>query len=113
MRVEICPAQLVPDDVLVLRLCGIVDAGVLHSQGSGLPEAASELRAWISPGLLARAAWSLPGNFWTEVGAGVGFPLERYAFYYGQSGAPAGDTQVSQVAAVGATLALGAGYRFP
>jgi hypothetical protein len=108
-RAEGCPARLGLGP-LVTTACLKLDAGVLRSEGTGLPNSEKTSRPWVVPGVLARLTWPSSGNVWVEGSAGVGVPLGDYTFSYQQSGAA--KVEVSRVSELGAEFGLGAGYRF-
>jgi hypothetical protein len=111
VRAEACPLRL-GQETLSATVCAAVDAGVLGSEGTGLPNIASDNRAWVVTGALSRVAWGLRDGPWIEAAAGFGVLMERYSFYYYQVGGMPGTTQVGQMPLVGAEFGLGAGYRF-
>jgi hypothetical protein len=108
-RAEGCPVRLGLGP-LVTTACLKLDAGVLRSEGTGLPNSERANRPWVVPGALARLSWPSPGGVWVEGSAGVGVPLGDYTFSYQRAGVAT--VEVSRVSAVGAELGLGAGYRF-
>ncbi len=111
-RAEVCPAHLLLQGSIRLGLCGAIDAGVLRTEGTGLPNVQADYRPWIAPGAFGRVQWSLPGGAWVEGGGGLSMPLERYVFYYERAGS-AGDSDVSRIPALAGALTLGGGYQFP
>jgi hypothetical protein len=108
-RVEGCPARLGPGWLFVTA-CLDVEAGVLSSHGTGLATEDQEGRPWVIPGALVRLAWTQSSSSWIEGSAGIGLPLERYAFHYD---GPEGQVQAFRMPAVGSELGLAVGYRLP
>jgi hypothetical protein len=109
-RAEICPARLAVAPVVV-EACGALDVGAFSASGSGVDHPNDATRAWVSAGIAARGTWSLTRTFelWAE--PGLDFPLRRYQLGYLSAD---GQTQATTlVSAVGGSLSLGAGIRFP
>jgi hypothetical protein len=111
-RVEGCPAKLRLAS-LVATACLKLDAGLLVSEGTRLPNADENSHPWVVPGALGRLTWPSDAGPWIEGAVGFGVPLERYTFYYQLGGVTGATEAVFRVPALGAELALGAGYRFP
>jgi hypothetical protein len=109
-RVEACPLRIARTTEIALFLCAALDAGALRSGGTGLQSNTTDLRPWLAALALGRLTWSLTGRFFVEGGGGLLAPLTPYSFFYkeGASSAP-----VHQIASLGATFGIDAGYRFP
>jgi hypothetical protein len=110
-RLEGCPLRFSWATDLTFVLCAALDAGVLQSTGTGLKTSATEIRPWLSPGAIGRLAWSWPGSFFIEGGAGLTTPLTHYSFHYQQAATSGGP--VHTIPLVGVVADAGAGYRFP
>jgi hypothetical protein len=111
VRAEACPARLRGPAALSATLCADIDAGVLASEGVGLPNVVSDTRAWVVPGGLARLTWAASDGVFLEGTAGFGVLLARYSFSYQPGGMP-GTIDVWRMPLVDAEFGLGAGYRF-
>jgi hypothetical protein len=109
-RVQACPLRFVLETQVALSLCAGLDGGILRSGGTGLQRITTEVRPWFAAVALGRVAWPRTGRFFLEGTGGLVAPFTRYSFYYSDAGLP---NTVHQIAFLGASLGIDAGYRFP
>ena len=69
--------------------------------------AASATRAWVAPGLLARASARIVGPLVLEIEGGAAFPLLRYRFYFSP------DVTAHVAPTVSLQGSIGVGLQFP
>jgi hypothetical protein len=115
-RFEACPLRFPLASALSASLCAALQGGALHSGGAGLQVNSDVYKPWVAPEALARLAVALSAHWFVDGAAGIVVPLIQYHFYYminGIDGSVTNSPSVYEFPAVGATLALGTGYRFP
>lgn len=82
-RIDVCPLRLPLAGPIELRPCAALEVAAHLGAGTNTVGAASETRAWVAPGLLARLAVRVVGPLTAELEGGATFPLLRYRFYFG------------------------------
>ncbi len=81
--IDACPLRFdLVSDALALRPCAGFDIGVLRAEGSGVTDARSRSRPWMSTGAHARLVWSIASAFSLEVEGGLVVPLFRENFFF-------------------------------
>jgi hypothetical protein len=108
-RVQACPVRFVLEAQVALSLCAGLDGGILRSGGTGLQRITTEVRPWFAAVALGRVTWPQAGPFFVEGEGGLVAPFTRYSFYFSDAGLP---NTVHQIAVLGASLGIDAGYRF-
>jgi hypothetical protein len=106
-RLDVCPLRLPLVGPLELRPCAALDVAAHLGAGTRTVKAASETRAWIAPGALARASLRVVGPLVVEAEGGATFPLLRYRFYFGP------DVTAHSAPAASLTGSIGVGLSFP
>ena len=81
--IDACPLRIdLVSDAIALRPCAAFDIGVLKAEGTGVTEARSRSRPWVSTGAHARLVWSVVRAFALEVEGGFVVPLLREDFFF-------------------------------
>jgi hypothetical protein len=106
-RLEACPVRLSVGASLRVVPCAALDAGRLTASGLDVTPSARVHRPWLTGGVSARLAFLALSPMSLELGGELFAPFVRDRFYMGA------DTTVHRTSAVGGTLSLGVGVRFP
>jgi hypothetical protein len=108
-RVSICPARWPSDATLVLRPCGLFEAGVLRGAGEATLDPGRANAPWIAPGGSVRADFKLWKTLLISLEGGAVIPLLRHEFYFDPD---APDNVAFEVPSAGATSRLGVFLQF-
>jgi hypothetical protein len=109
-RAEGCVLNAVLVRRVALGPCLGVDAGLLHSAGTGVAHRNTTTRGWFALDALARVEWEPFTSTIIDIGGGITVPLRRYPFSYGADTGQ--DTVLYRLPAVAGVANLGLGYRF-
>jgi hypothetical protein len=80
-QLSVCPLRATLIDTLVLRPCVLAQGGLVEASGSGVRDAQSTKRFWLTTGAVAQLGWELGAGLALELEGGVAAAPLRYRFY--------------------------------
>lgn len=108
-RLQACPLAWPQDAPLVIRPCGLVEAGVIDARGTQTADPQHVLAPWLAPGGSLRIELNLSTTLVIALDSAFVVPLFRPEFYFDPD---APETVVFEVPPIGATGQVGLVARF-